>query len=137
MTAKPKPLDLAALQAICSDIGTDLRREAVASGTLLQEWSDTRGFIDIDPSTGKEPNVVVTPFSRKRVVNVQAGGTAIVTSKEIKQIAAVLLASTTDPRERHLRKVRSRLAAALLAKLKPKATSVQGVPSGGKRISVR
>jgi hypothetical protein len=49
-----KPLDLIALQAICADIGETLRQEAIASNTLMHDWSDDRGVIAIDPVTGLE-----------------------------------------------------------------------------------
>ena len=44
-----KPLDLAALQAICEAVGETVRQEAIASGKLLPVWDDVRGVVDIDP----------------------------------------------------------------------------------------
>jgi hypothetical protein len=49
-----KPLDLAALQAICDAVGETVRQEAIATGTLLPVWDDARGVVDIDPVTGNE-----------------------------------------------------------------------------------
>jgi hypothetical protein len=49
-----KPLDLAALQAICDAVGETVRQEAIASGALLPVWDDARGVVDIDPVTGRE-----------------------------------------------------------------------------------
>jgi hypothetical protein len=140
-----KSLDLAALQAICKAAGETVRQEAIASGTLLPIWDDARGVIEIDPVTGKEPNVVSPPFGLPRVVKAsavkqQTVGVKTVTAKEIKLIAAMLLASSDPARARNplrnqfLHRVRARaLAAALLAKVTPSTTAKRTALIGGKR----
>lgn len=70
-----KPLDLAALQAICEAVGETVRQEAIASGKLLPVWDDVRGVVDIDPVTGNEvPSDDAAKFGRK---GVRSGGSCI------------------------------------------------------------
>lgn len=46
-----KPLDLAAMQAICDAASETVRLEAIASGQMLPVWDDLRGVVDIDPNS--------------------------------------------------------------------------------------
>jgi hypothetical protein len=75
-----KPLDLAALQAICEAAGETIRQEAIAAGTLLPVWDDVRGVIEIDPLTGKEPTSRKVSFGISRTEVHSYIATKIVTS---------------------------------------------------------